>query len=116
MSLTTHLWQSTVCAGVAALLRRAEARLGPERHGIWLFASLKFLVPLSLFVMAGNWMGLLSRLCPRPRCRSRSAGSTNRCRCGARPVDGAGSIGLPLDVDGQWRLAPAIVWASASRC
>jgi bla regulator protein BlaR1 len=58
MSLMTHLWQSTLCVGLAALLtivlRRASAR---TRHGIWLAASLKFLVPFSLLVMAGSAAG-----------------------------------------------------------
>jgi bla regulator protein blaR1 len=58
MSLMTHLWQSTLCVGVAALLtvvlRRASAR---TRHAIWHAASLKFLVPFSLLVMAGSVAG-----------------------------------------------------------
>lgn len=58
MNLVEHLWQSTLCVLVAALLalvlRRSPARL---RHGLWLFASLKFLVPLSLFVSAGTYIG-----------------------------------------------------------
>ena len=61
MSLMVHLWQSTVCVGIAALLalalRQASAR---TRHGIWLLASLKFFVPLSLFVVAGRHIGLLT--------------------------------------------------------
>ena len=58
MSLMTHLWQSTLCAGVVALLafalRRASAR---TRHTIWLVASVKFLVPLPLFFAAGTYVG-----------------------------------------------------------
>jgi TonB family protein len=58
MSLATHLWQTTICVGVAALLalalRRSSAR---TRHTIWLAASLKFLVPLSLFSIAGSYLG-----------------------------------------------------------
>jgi bla regulator protein BlaR1 len=58
MNPVTHLWQSTLCVGVAALLtfalRRSSAR---TRHGIWLFASAKFLLPLSLFVAAGSYLG-----------------------------------------------------------
>jgi beta-lactamase regulating signal transducer with metallopeptidase domain len=45
-----HLWQSTVFAGVifllALLLKQAPARV---RHGLWLLAMLKFLVPAALF-------------------------------------------------------------------
>jgi bla regulator protein BlaR1 len=61
MILVTHLWQSTLCAGVAALLtvvfRHASAR---TRHTIWLAASVKFLVPFSLFVLAGRYIGALT--------------------------------------------------------
>jgi len=58
MNPITHLWQSTLCVGVAALLtfalRRSSAR---TRHRIWLFASMKFLLPLSLLVAAGSYLG-----------------------------------------------------------
>lgn len=58
MSLLTHLWQSTLCVGVAAVLayglRHAPAR---TRHSIWLLASLKFLIPLPLLVVAGTYVG-----------------------------------------------------------
>ena len=58
MSLLAHLWQSTLCVGVAAALafafRKTSAR---TRHAIWLGASLKFLVPLSVFVAAGTVLG-----------------------------------------------------------
>jgi uncharacterized protein (TIGR03435 family) len=52
--LANHLWQSTVFAGVAALLtlalRKNRARV---RHSVWLAASCKFLVPLSVFMALG---------------------------------------------------------------
>jgi len=58
MSLLAHLWQSTLCVGVAAVLayalRHAPAR---TRHAIWLLASLKFLIPLPLLVVAGTYVG-----------------------------------------------------------
>ena len=61
MSLMAHLWQSTLCLLLAALLalvfRRASARI---RHTIWTFASVKFLVPFSLFVLAGDYLGSLA--------------------------------------------------------
>ena len=57
MSPIAHLWQSTLCLLLAALLavafRRASARI---RHTIWTFASVKFLVPFSLFVLAGDYI------------------------------------------------------------
>jgi beta-lactamase regulating signal transducer with metallopeptidase domain len=57
MSILEHLWQSTLCAGVAGLLAIALRRSSAgTRHAIWLAASLKFLVPLSLFVAAGAYL------------------------------------------------------------
>jgi bla regulator protein BlaR1 len=54
-SLADHLWQSTLFALVAGLLtltlRKNRARV---RHGIWLAASCKFLVPLSLLIALGG--------------------------------------------------------------
>jgi TonB family protein len=53
--IALHLWQSTLCAaaaaGLALLLRHAPAR---TRHALWIIASVKFLVPLALFVSAGQ--------------------------------------------------------------
>lgn len=50
-----HLWQSTLFAAVAGLLtlalRRNRARV---RHAVWLAASAKFLVPLSLLIALGS--------------------------------------------------------------
>jgi uncharacterized protein (TIGR03435 family) len=53
--LGDHLWQSTVCALVAALLtltlRRNQARV---RYWLWLAASIKFLLPFCVLVALGN--------------------------------------------------------------
>jgi bla regulator protein blaR1 len=53
--IANHLWQSTLAACVAAalvwLLRKSEARL---RHGLWMAASLKFLVPFAVLVELGR--------------------------------------------------------------
>jgi len=53
--LADHLWQSTVVAGVAALLavalRNNTARV---RYCIWFAAAIKFLVPFSFLVIAGE--------------------------------------------------------------
>jgi len=53
--VANHLWQSTVFAGVAGLLmlalRKNHARV---RHGVWLAASCKFLVPVSVLVGLGG--------------------------------------------------------------
>src|SRR5271170_7182943 len=53
--IANHLWQSTLFAGVAGLvtlaLRKNPAR---TRYWLWLAASVKFLVPFSILVMAGS--------------------------------------------------------------
>ncbi|HEY7839499.1 MAG TPA: M56 family metallopeptidase [Terriglobales bacterium] len=57
-AILNHLWQSTVFAVVAALvawaLRRNSARVG---FGVWLAASLKFLVPFSALAAVGSGLG-----------------------------------------------------------
>ncbi len=54
LPMANHLWQSTVCLVFAGLLvltmRHDHARV---RYGIWLAASLKFLVPFSLLIALG---------------------------------------------------------------
>jgi len=53
--LGNHLWQSTLFAGLAGLLtlalRNNRARV---RHWVWLAASLKFVIPLSMLVAMGS--------------------------------------------------------------
>ena len=55
VELTNHLWQSTLFAVLAGLLsivlKRNSARV---RYGLWLAASLKFLVPFALLMSIGR--------------------------------------------------------------
>jgi bla regulator protein BlaR1 len=55
-AMVNHLWQSTVVAAIAWLLvltlHNNPAR---TRYWVWMIASLKFLVPFSLLVTAGEW-------------------------------------------------------------
>ena len=61
-AFTDHLWQSTVFVLAAALVAAALRQNGAHiRHRIWLVASLKFLVPLSLLMSIG---GALPRIAP----------------------------------------------------
>jgi TonB family protein len=59
MNPLTHLWESTICVGVIALLaialRHQPAR---TRHALWLLASIKFLVPFSFITAGGRSLGL----------------------------------------------------------
>src|SRR2546429_9400928 len=54
-ALGNHLWQSTLLAIAAGLftlfLRKNQAR---ARYWLWLTASVKFLIPLSLLVAMGS--------------------------------------------------------------
>ena len=53
-----HLWQSTLLAavigGLAVVFRHARASV---RYGLWLTASVKFLVPFAALEMLGRWLG-----------------------------------------------------------
>ncbi len=50
-----HLWQSTVFVGIAWLLTLALRRNRANvRYGVWLAASVKFLIPFSLLVTLGS--------------------------------------------------------------
>jgi bla regulator protein BlaR1 len=56
--LENHLWQSTLCVGVAWLLALAfRKNRAAVRYCIWLAASVKFLIPFSLFVSIGAQFG-----------------------------------------------------------
>jgi uncharacterized protein (TIGR03435 family) len=55
--LVNHLWQSTAVTAIAWLLalalRSYQAR---TRYWVWMIASVKFLVPFSLFITVGEWL------------------------------------------------------------
>jgi bla regulator protein blaR1 len=58
-----HLWQSTVFAAAVALLVLAYRGAGAHvRHGLWLAASLKFLIPFASIIAAGSALGWRSEL------------------------------------------------------
>jgi bla regulator protein blaR1 len=56
-AIVNHLWQSTVVVGIAWLLiftlRNNHARV---RYWVWMAASVKFLLPFSLLLAAGEWI------------------------------------------------------------
>jgi beta-lactamase regulating signal transducer with metallopeptidase domain len=69
LALTNHLWQSTLFACLVALmtlmLRRNRAAV---RYGLWLAASVKFLIPFSLLVTMGShieWLKAPALVQPR---------------------------------------------------
>ena len=61
--LVNHLWQSTLCVALVWLLTLALRRnRASARYCLWMAASVKFLLPLSLLVSAGSQLG--SRAAP----------------------------------------------------
>jgi bla regulator protein blaR1 len=56
-AVVNHLWQSTIVAAFAWLLvlilRKNTAR---ARYWVWMVASVKFLLPFSLLMTAGEWL------------------------------------------------------------
>jgi bla regulator protein blaR1 len=105
MSIMAHLWQSTLCLLLAAVLalvfRRASARI---RHTIWTFASVKFLVPFSLFVLAGDYIGSLASPLASPQV-------TIDIRWLDRPLSLWNLGGYPAFLGGQTLVLLAVVWA-----
>jgi hypothetical protein len=56
-ALTTHLWQSTIFAGVAGLLTLAfRANRARVRYWLWMGASFKFLIPFALLTTLGSYI------------------------------------------------------------
>src|SRR5262249_27253535 len=52
--MTAHLWQSTLFAGIAALLALAfRGQRAGIRYWIWMAASLKFLIPFAVVIEVG---------------------------------------------------------------
>ena len=123
MSPMTHLWQSTLCAAIAALLtvvlRRTSAR---TRHTIWLFASLKFLVPFSLFVLAGSYIGALTASLSTPGLATPGASIAGRWldrSLSFWQLDVTARLsatGLPFDIGSRGLLALALVWGGGVMC
>jgi beta-lactamase regulating signal transducer with metallopeptidase domain len=57
-ALENHLWQSTLFAGVVWVLTLALQRnRAALRHGLWVAASVKFLVPFAALVTLGSQVG-----------------------------------------------------------
>lgn len=63
-AITNHVWQSTVFAVAVALVVLAfRKNRASVRYGLWLCASMKFLVPFALLMSAGSaiWNAIPSR-------------------------------------------------------
>ncbi len=64
--LTNHLWQSTLFAGVAALLAAAlRQNRAHVRYWLWFAASIKFLVPFAVLIALGSrlpWPAVVTQI------------------------------------------------------
>ena len=60
-ALLDHLWQSTLFgAAIWSIALALRSNSAAVRHGLWLLASLKFLVPFSALYLAGAVAGLVT--------------------------------------------------------
>ena len=65
--VANHLWQSTLCAAAAGLLTLTLSHHRAQlRHGIWLAASVKFLVPFAALLTLGRHLGWPSSVQVQP--------------------------------------------------
>jgi TonB family protein len=115
MSLLMHLWQSTLCAGIAALLAAAFTRASARtRYGIWLVASLKFLVPLSLLVAAGSYAGQWLSPMATPTVSVAFRWLDQSLSIWTLETANTAVARFPLAIDRIGLLALALVWASGA--
>ena len=62
LALANHLWQSTILATIAWLLIKVlQNNSARVRYSIWMLASLKFLLPLSLLITLGSHLSWPAR-------------------------------------------------------
>lgn len=113
LEAANHLWQSTLVLGAACglawLLRRNRAQ---ARFGIWLGASLKFLVPFAPLVAAGRAVGWPSPTTTPPPTLSAALDTLNQ------PFVPAMTSGMPATSTGltmpAWPAALAVIWSIGS--
>ena len=113
-ALLNHLWQSTFCAGLAALLaialRHSPAQI---RHAVWVWASVKFLLPFSILIAAGQAVSELTQS-TAPAALSTVAGWSHVFLTVGGVSDLVMSGVLAAVVVGGW--AAGTVLLAASRC
>jgi bla regulator protein BlaR1 len=115
LAVADHLWQSTLFAVAVWLIALAmKWKRAEVRHGLWVAASAKFLIPFSLLVGIGSPFSVLQHSVPEQAPAAYSAVSSV-----AQPFSeiAAASVGerehertLGADLLGWWPVAPALVW------
>src|SRR5215471_3608844 len=111
-SLVNHLWQSTLIAGLAWVvtlaLRRDRAGV---RYGLWLAASLKFLIPFSALSSLGARFGwhpvLVAVFTPHDVVIDAGNGALS---AQALRIAAHSSTGIPA-VRSLWNVAPELLFA-----
>jgi bla regulator protein BlaR1 len=109
--VANHLWQSTLVLGVACglawLLRRNSAR---ARFGIWLSASLKFLVPFAPLIAVGRAIGWpSSTTMPQPTLSAALNTVNQPFVMPLAATSGVGATPLGLSTP-DWPAALAAIW------
>ena len=108
--LVNHLWQSTAVVVVAwllaAALRKNHARV---RYWVWFAASVKFLLPFSLLIAAGEW---LRSLVPVPAAQPAVASVMEQVTqpFGQTQFFDAGSTPIAAHHASYWPLILVMVW------
>lgn len=111
-ALINHLWQSTIVAGIAWLLsislRKYSARV---RYWVWFAASIKFLLPFSLLITAGEW--LRSWLPEQPASQPTVAGVVEQMALPFAPAQGFDATAAPVAAHGvNWMPTVLLaIWA-----
>jgi bla regulator protein blaR1 len=115
-SLASHLWQSTALVTAAWMLafalRKNQARI---RYWVWLTASLKFLLPFSLLVEAGQHLASLVTV---PAVRPTISRAMEQMAQVALPFQQGHWVAIePIQTTGHNGLMPAILlalWAAGA--
>jgi uncharacterized protein (TIGR03435 family) len=117
-ALANHLWQSTVVTGIAWLLslclRNNHARM---RYWVWMIASVKYLIPFSLLITAGEWLrSALATPTPRPALAAAMQQIALPFSMAASPTGVPSSSAIPeaavaaLPLSNLWSLILFAVW------
>ena len=109
-----HLWQSTLFTGAAALLAWALRKdRAAARFGLWMAASLKFLIPFSVVVKAGSRLAWIPMAPAAPRTGfSVAVGEMSEpfARATASLAPAAASVNwLPATLIALWAAGAAVV-------
>ncbi len=109
-ALVNHLWQSTAVVVIAWLLavalKKNHARV---RYWIWIAASVKFLLPFSLLIAAGEW---LRSLVPVPAAQPGVASVMEQVTqpFGQAQFFNVGSAPVPAHHASHWPAVLVAVW------